>query len=173
MTAADCPSGWLRLKKLMWLVSTRSRKMPSDSRAPIAMLAVSTRPGCRVDHRATRRSGGSRYRSCGGWPVSGFTRLSSVGISTREMTKSTMMPTAEPMPNDRTATTLLVASDSIPSAVVALAPSSGVARCATVLVNACSTPPWRRSSSQCCMMCTSSAIARTTIRGTIMLARTL
>jgi hypothetical protein len=24
MTRADCPSGWLRLKKLMWLVSTRS-----------------------------------------------------------------------------------------------------------------------------------------------------
>ena len=89
------------------------------------------------------------------------------------MTKSTMMPTADPMPNERTATTSLVASDSMPSAVVALAPRSGAVRCATVLVNACSTSPWRRSSSQCCMMCTSSAIARTTMSGTIMLARTL
>ena len=43
-----------------------------------------------------------------------------------------MMPTAEPMPNERTATTSLVASDSMPSAVVALAPSSGASRCATV-----------------------------------------
>ena len=60
-----------------------------------------------------------------------------------------------------------------PGAVVALAPRRGAVRCATVLVNACSTSPCRRSSSQCCMMCTSSAIARTTMSGTIMLARTL
>ena len=59
------------------------------------------------------------------------------------------------------------------SMLVPLAPSSGAVRCATVLVNACSTSPWRRSSSQCCMMCTSSAMARTTTRGTSMLVRTL
>ena len=46
------------------------------------------------------------------------------------MAKSTMTPIAEPMPNARTATTLLVASDSMPSAVVPLAPSSGASRCA-------------------------------------------
>ena len=29
MTAADWPSGWSALKKLMWFVSTRKRRMPS------------------------------------------------------------------------------------------------------------------------------------------------
>ena len=52
------------------------------------------------------------------------------------MTKSTMIPTAEPMPNERTATTWLVASDSMPSAVVTLAPNSGVARWETVSLKA-------------------------------------
>ena len=59
------------------------------------------------------------------------------------------------------------------AAVVALAPKSGAIRCATVALNACSTSPCRRSSSQCCMMCTSSAIARTTMSGRIMLESTL
>ncbi len=114
-----------------------------------------------------------KWRSCGISPVSGLTSDSSVGISASEITKSTMMPIAEPMPNDRTATTLLVASDSMPSAVVALAPSSGAARWATVRLNASSTDPRRRSSSQCCMMWTSSAMASTTISGTSMLDSTL
>ena len=99
--------------------------------------------------------------------------MSSVGTSTIETTKSTMMPTADPMPKLLTATTLLVASDSMPSAVVALAPKSGAARCDTVALNAYSASPRRRSSSQCCMMCTSSAIARTTMRGMSMLVSTL
>ena len=43
-----------------------------------------------------------------------------------------MTPIAEPRPNSRTATMLLVASDAMPSAVVPLAPSSGAARCVTV-----------------------------------------
>ena len=36
--------------------------------------------------------------------------------------KSTMIPTADPRPNYRTATTLLVASEAMPKAVVPLAP---------------------------------------------------
>ena len=114
-----------------------------------------------------------KYSSCGAAPVSGFTSDSIVGTSTREMAKSTMIPMAEPMPNDFTATTLLVASDNMPSAVVALAPKSGAVRCVTVALKACSASPSRRISSQCCMMWTSSAMARTTTSGTSMLARTL
>ena len=64
--------------------------------------------------------------------------ISSVGTNTSDMTKSTITPTAAPMPNDRTATTSLVASDSRPSAVVPLAPSSGTNRCWTLDLNACS-----------------------------------
>ena len=41
---------------------------------------------------------------------------------------------------------LLVASDNMPSAVVALAPSSGAVMCATVFLNAVSASAWRRSS---------------------------
>ncbi len=157
----------------MWLVSTRSRKSPSDSTTPTVRQTAKTRAGYRVDQRATRSSGGSRYRSCGASPVSGFIRFRSVGITTSEITKSTMIPIAAPMPKARTATTLLVASDNMPSAVVALAPSSGAVMCATVFLNAVSPSPWRRSSSQCCMMCTSSAIARMPISGTSMLESTL
>ena len=78
------------------------------------------------------------------------------------------------MPNDRTATTLLVASDSRPSAVVPLAPSSGVNRCCTLDLNACSLLPVARSSwLKCCTMCTSSAMARIITSGGSMLASTL
>ena len=57
------------------------------------------------------------------------------------MTKSTITPTAAPMPKVRTATTSLVASDSMPSAVVPLAPSSGANRCVIDDLNACSLLP--------------------------------
>ena len=97
---------------------------------------ISTLPGCADVSRAIAFNGRSKYFSCGATAVVGFTKVSSVGTSTSEITKSTMIPTAEPIPKDRTATTLLVASDNIPSAVVALAPRSGVARCATVSLNA-------------------------------------
>ena len=54
-----------------------------------------------------------------------------------------MTPIAAPMPKVRTATTSLVASDSIPSAVVPLAPSSGANRCVIDDLNACSLLPGR------------------------------
>jgi hypothetical protein len=66
-----------------------------------------------------------------------------------------------------------VARDSIPSAVVALAPNSGVTRCDTVSLKATSSLPSRRASCHRCMMWTSSAIASTTTSGTSMLVSTL
>ena len=57
MTAADCPSGWSALKKLMWLVSTRSRRMPSAATIASAIDTASTRPGCAHENRATALSG--------------------------------------------------------------------------------------------------------------------
>jgi hypothetical protein len=79
-------------------------------------------------------------------PVSGLSSMSSVGTKTRDITKSTITPTAAPIPNARTATTSLVASDARPSAVVALAPSSGTKRWVMLDLNACSLLPVARSS---------------------------
>ena len=45
-------------------------------------------------------SGARKYVSCGASAVSGFTSVSSVGTRTSEITKSTMIPTADPTPND-------------------------------------------------------------------------
>ncbi len=69
-----------------------------------------------------------------------------VGTRMIEMAKSTITPMAAPMPNSRTATTWLVASDNMPNAVVALAPNNGAMRCLTVPTNACSRLRVRRSS---------------------------
>ncbi len=66
---------------------------------------------------------------------SGFTHASIVGTSTIEMAKSTITPIAAPMPNSRTATTWLVASDNMPRAVVRLAPKMGAIRWLTVAMN--------------------------------------
>ena len=90
-----------------------------------------------VENAAIRRIGPRGTPRAARLAVSGFIRLSSVGTNTSEIMKSTMIPIADPMPNDWTATTLLVASDTMPSAVVALAPNSGAARCATVALKAC------------------------------------
>ncbi len=101
-----------------------------------------------MEKRATRCIGPRKYRSCGATAIDGLmTSISSVGTSTSDMTKSTITPTAAPMPNERTATTLLVASEARPSAVVALAPSSGAKRWRTDDLNACSWLPVARSSS--------------------------
>ena len=91
----------------------RREDAPAERRPP------ARGPGGAQEKRATACSGAKQIalvRRFGRSPA--CTSVSSVGISTSEMTKSTMMPTADPMPNDRTATTLLVASDSMPSAVV-------------------------------------------------------
>ena len=103
-------------------------------------------PGRRVVTEASHRIGRVNHVSCGAGRSSGLSQPSIVGTSTSEIPKSIITPTAEPSPNSRTATTLLIASDAIPSAVVPLAPRSGAARCATVDLNAVSASLCRRSS---------------------------
>ena len=83
---------------------------------------------------------------CGASRVSGFSHPSSVGTSAIEMAKSTITPTADPRPNSRTATTLLVARDAIPRAVVPLAASNGANKCETVETNASLSDVRRRAS---------------------------
>ena len=96
------PSGWFRLKKLMWLVSTRSRKMPERQHQPRPprTTAKTRRRMPRSTTAPPAAAAAAGIARAASRPVSGFTRLSSVGISTSEITKSTMIPTAEPMPND-------------------------------------------------------------------------
>ena len=75
--------------------------------------------------RATARIGAISQRSCGGAAVRRGTKASSVGTRTIEIARSAITPTAAPMPNERTAWTWLVASESMPSAVVPPAARSG------------------------------------------------
>jgi hypothetical protein len=60
MTVADWLSGCEALKKLMWLVSTRSRSIPNMATTPMASAVARTRPGCAQANRATRSSGPTR-----------------------------------------------------------------------------------------------------------------
>ena len=174
MTTADWWSGCSFAKKLMWFVSTRSHATPAPATAISSRVTRTTPRACRIEKCATRRIGPARCFSCGATPDSGFSSISSVGTKTSDSTKSTITPTAEPTPNDRTATTSLVASEARPSAVGPLAPSSGANRCWTLDTNACSLLPVSRSSwLKCCTMWTSSATARISTSGGIMLARML
>ena len=97
---------------------------------------ASTAPDRRIESRAIARSGPISHRSCGGEDRCARTRPINVGTYTSDSTKSTITPIEAPMPNSRTAAMSDVASDSIPSAVVTLAPSSGANRCATLEVKA-------------------------------------
>ena len=130
----------------MWLVSTRSFHSPAPAIAVTMNETTSTKPARRVEKRATAIIGLVSQVSCGACRVSGFTQPSSVGTRTIEIAKSTITPTADPRPNARTATTWLVASDAMPSAVVPLAASSGANRCETVERNASLALVRRRSS---------------------------
>ena len=66
ITRADCPSGWLALKKLMWLVSTRRSRMPSagDERDRDRRRRGRVRDAASRTSRSAR-IGSTRYLSCG------------------------------------------------------------------------------------------------------------
>ena len=176
-TAADRDSGWSSGEEVD-VIGIDAQ--PARCRA--AAATVTSTHDRQRPHRGWRDTRSGRLAAAGpaasapaaARAVSGRTSVSSVGTKTSEIAKSTMTPMAAPMPNVRTATTSLVASDSMPSAVVPLAPSSGANRWLTDDLNACSLSPVARSSwSKCCTMCTSSAIASTMTSGGSMLVRTL